>query len=331
MRVSSIFRPLSRDRPWRGAAAGAGLFLLALGVRWALGDLVQGFGPMLLLPAILLAGLVGGIRVGLGVAAGCILVAWTWFFPPYGTFVLRSQEAVTLVTFILTAALELYVIRSLNLAINDLSVEKERSATMFRELQHRVANNLQGVGGVLRQARKALGQDSDGAQALIQAQERLDLMVRVHLSLNNPSLVDLPVGAYLRGLGEDLIKASNTPDVRLTVIAAPVTLDVERLMSLSMIVVEAMTNALKYAFAGRSDGNITIRLGLDGHDYELMVSDDGPGFQTARAPSHRASLGRGIMESLVSQLGGKLSMETGSGATVRVAFPVRSGGPHGNL
>lgn len=121
MRVSGILRPLRRDRPWRGMAVGAGLFALALGARWWLGGLVEGFGPMLLLPAILLAGLFGGIRVGLGVAVACVLVAWTWFFPPYGTFVLRSQEAVTLVTFILTAALELYVIRILNLAINDLS------------------------------------------------------------------------------------------------------------------------------------------------------------------------------------------------------------------
>ena len=322
MRVSRILRPLRRDRPWWGVAAGTGLLVLALGARWELGGLVEGFAPMLLLPAILLAGLFGGIRVGLGLAVGCALVAWIWFFPPYGTFALRSQEAVTLVAFILTAALELYVVRVLNLAINDLSAEKERSATMFRELQHRVANNLQGVGGVLRQARKALGQDSDGARALIKAQERLDLMVHVHLSLNSPSLVDLPIGTYLQRLGEDLIKASNTPDVRLTVIAEPVTLDVERLMSLSMIVVEAMTNALKYAFHGRSDGSIIIRLGGDGQGYELMVSDDGPGFPTARAPSHRASLGRGIMESLVSQLGGKLSMESGSGATVRVAFPV---------
>lgn len=322
MRVSSILRPLRRDRPWWGLAAGGGLFALALGARWELGGLTEGFGPMLLLPAIMLAGLFGGIRVGLCVALASILVAWTWFFPPYGTFVLESREAVTLVAFILTAALELYVVRILNLAINDLSAEKERSATMFRELQHRVANNLQGVGGVLRQARKALSQDSEGAQALIQAQERLDLMVRVHLSLNSPCLVDLPVGTYLQGLGEDLIKASNTPDVRLIVMAAPVRLDVERLMSLSMIVVEAMTNALKYAFHGRSDGSITIRLNVAGRECELTISDDGPGFSTARAAPNGASLGRGIMESLVSQLGGKLSIESGPGVTVRVVYPV---------
>ena len=81
MRVPSFFRPLRRDRPWWGIAAGAILFGLAGVVRWRFGGLTEGFGPMLLLPAILLAGLFGGIRVGLGAFIVCFLTAWVWFFP----------------------------------------------------------------------------------------------------------------------------------------------------------------------------------------------------------------------------------------------------------
>src|SRR5437868_12696587 len=103
VKLAWIFRRLQRDRPRWGIAAGVALLGLAAFVRWGLGGLTEGFGPMLLLPAILLAGLFGGIRVGLGVAVVCILVAWVWFFPPYGPFVLDSRSAVTVVTFILTA------------------------------------------------------------------------------------------------------------------------------------------------------------------------------------------------------------------------------------
>lgn len=319
--ASSIFRPLPRDRPWHGIAAGAGLFGLAVMVRWSLNGLTEGFGPMLLLPAILLSGLLGGIKVGLGVAAVGFAVAWTWFFPPYGTFTLDLRDMVTVVAFYLTAALELYVIRALNLTINDLSVEKERSATMFRELQHRVANNLQFVVSVLHQERKKLDRGSAGALALETAQARLDLMIRVHRSLNSPQLVDLPIGSYLQDLGEDLVRASNTPDVHVTVTAVSVALDVERLMSLSMIVAEAVTNALKYAFRDRPDGNIAIDLSVAGTTCTLTVCDDGPGFPGVASKVNRRSLGRGILESLVSQLQGKLSLEGPPGATVRVVFP----------
>lgn len=322
MKTSSMFRSLPRDRPWRGLASGAALFGMAVIARWKLGGLAEGFGPMLLLPAILISGLIGGIKVGLGVAAVSFLMAWIWFFPPYGTLTVDLKDRVTFVAFALTACLELYVIRVLNLAISDLSVAKERSATMFRELQHRVANNLQVVAGVLRHERRKLDRGSAGALALERAQERLDLMVRVHRSLNSPKLVETPIGSYLQSLCSDLIRASNTPHVHLSVTAAQVRLDVERLMSLSMIVAEAVTNALKYGFRDRPDGNIAIDLGLEGHTCTLTVCDDGPGFPTAVPKPDQRSLGQGIMESLVSQLRGKLSFESGPGATVRIVFPV---------
>ena len=320
--LSSILRPLPRDRPWRGAAAGAGLFGLAALARWKLGGLAEGIGPMLLLPSILLAGLLGGIGVGLGVTVVCFLIAWTWFFPPYGTFILDASQTVTIVAFILTGLLELYVIRVLKLAINELSLAKERSATMFRELQHRIANNLQVVAGLLHQERKRLTPASPGFEALAKAQERLDLMVRVHRSLNSPRIVELPLEVYLRGLADDLIRSADAPDIHLSVSAAPVQLDVERLMSVSMIVAEAITNALKYAFQDRAGGSLSVSLGVRGGAYDLAISDDGPGFPADRPKARRGSLGCGILESLVDQLRGKLSFERGPGATVRVTFPV---------
>lgn len=303
-------------------AVGAGLFGFAAVARWKLGGLAEGFGPMLLLPSILLAGLLGGVCVGSVVAAVCFLVAWTWFFPPYGTFILEPWQTLAIVAFILTAALEIYVIRVLKLAINELSLAKERSATMFRELQHRVANNLQVVASLLYQERKKLDRGAPGFEALANAQQRLDLMARVHRSLNSLRVVDLPIGLHLQHLAEDLIKSSDTPSVQLTVIAAPVPLDVERLMSVSMIVAESVTNALKYAFNGRTGGNLSVSLGVSGRAYDLAISDDGPGFPPGPLKARRGGLGQGIMESLVRQLDGKLSFEGGPGATVRVTFPI---------
>ena len=321
MNLSSILRPLPRDRPWQGIAVGAALFGLAEVARWNLGGLAEGFGPMLLLPSILLAGVLGGVRVGLGVTLVCFLVAWTWFFPPYGSFVLEPHHTATIVAFIFTAGLELYVIRVLKLAINELSLARERSATMFRELQHRVANNLQVLSGLLHQEQKKLDRESPGFQALSNAQQRLDLMIRVHRSLNSPSIVDLPLGVHLQKLAENLIQSSNTPNIHLTVNASPVQLDVERLMSVSMIVAEAVTNALKHAFKDREGGNLAISVGLDGRAYDLTISDDGPGFPPGAITAQHGSLGLGILESLVRQLHGKLSFEAGPGATVRVVFP----------
>src|SRR3954453_10128115 len=106
MRLESWFRKLPRDRPLLGIMAGAAFFVLASLLRWLLGGMSEGFGPMTFLPAILLAGLFGGIRIGIAAAILCVLVAWVMFFPPYGTFILATPHIITMVIFIVTAVLE---------------------------------------------------------------------------------------------------------------------------------------------------------------------------------------------------------------------------------
>lgn len=315
-----FFRGLPRDRPALGLATGLGFFVLASVMRWLLGGLSEGFGPMTFLPAILLAGLFGGIRIGLIVAVVCTLMAWVMFFPPYGTFILVRSQVITMVIFVFTAALELYVIRTLNLAINELSEARERSNTLFRELQHRVANNLQFVAALLRLRRKGLRPGSSGALALQAAETRLDMMSRVHRRLHDPNSVDQPVGRYLQELCADLIRASDTPDIRLTVAAQPIVLDLEARMSVSLIVAELVTNSLKHAFKDRPDGAISIDLAARGHRYILTVSDDGPGLPKNFQQSKSGSLGQGILQSLASQLHGRIVFEAGPGTVVRLIF-----------
>jgi two-component sensor histidine kinase len=316
----SLFRKLPRDRPALGIAAGLGFFMLASALRGLLGGLSEGIGPMTFLPAILLAGLFGGIRIGLAFAVICTLVAWVAFFPPYGTFTLASAHIVTMIAFVLTAALELYVIRSLNLAISDLSEAREHSNTLFRELQHRVANNLQFVAALLQLRRKTLELDSAGAHALEAAQTRLDMMSRVHRRLHDPTSVDQPVGEYLEALCRDLIEASDTPDIRLTVTAQPVVLSLDALMSVSLIVAELVTNSLKHAFRGRSDGAITVELAAERSAYSLTVTDDGPGLPKNFGKTKTGSLGQGILQSLASQLHGNIAFEPGPGTVAKLVF-----------
>jgi len=321
MRAASIFRRLRRDRPWLGLAAGAAFFAIAAGLRWLLGGLAEGFGPMLFLPAIMLAGLFGGIRVALGFAAVCVLIAWTWFFPPYGTFTLEGHERITMVIFVLTAGLELYVIRSLNIAIDDLSKAHERSNTMFRELQHRVANNLQFVARVLLHEKRSIEKGSTGALALEAAMSRLNLMARVHRRLHDPTAIDLPIEEYLEDLCTDLVKASDRPNIQLTINADPLGLDLESLMTLSLIVAEVVTNSLKHAFPNRMDGTISIAITTENHMCTLIIADDGCGMPSTFEKTKGNGLGQGILKNLASQLDGELSFGRGSGTTVCLVFP----------
>jgi hypothetical protein len=66
MNVAPLFRQLKRDRPWFdrpwfGLMLGGSFFATAGLLRWFLGEVSEGFGPMTFLPAIMLAGVFGGI------------------------------------------------------------------------------------------------------------------------------------------------------------------------------------------------------------------------------------------------------------------------------
>jgi two-component sensor histidine kinase len=321
LNIFTVFRRLPRDRPWLGLAAGAAFFILASLLRWLFGGMSEGFGPMTFLPAILLAGLFGGIRIGLAFAIVCTLIAWVLFFPPYGTFTLATPHRITMLIFVFTASLELYVIWSLNLAMHQLAQSQERSNTLFRELQHRVANNLQFVSALLWRRRKLLGADGPAAQALDAARARLDMMSRVHRRLHDPRSVDAPVDEYLRALGTDLIEASETPDVALSVTGDAVVLDLEQLMSVSLIVAELVTNSLKHAFDGRSGGCIEVAIAASGGTLLLTVGDDGPGLPPGFGTAANGRLGQGILHALALQLRGTIAFGEGPGAVAKLVFP----------
>lgn len=320
VRIASFFQKLPSDRPALGIAAGGAFFAVASSLRWELGGMSEGFGPMTLLPSILLAGLFGGIRVALAFAALCAVAAWVFFFPPYGTFILATDHKITVAVFMMTAALEVYVIRSLNLAIFELSEAREHSNTLFRELQHRVANNLQFVAALLNFRKKALRSDPAAVAALDAAQQRLDMMSRVHRRLHDPKSVDQPVGDYLRELCTDLIRASDTPGVQLEVSAEPVVLSLDHLMTASLIVAELVTNSLKHAFAGRPEGKITIDLRCARGLCTLTVADDGPGLPADLGQRDTGSLGQGILHSLARQLHGQIRLSSGPGMVAELTF-----------
>jgi two-component sensor histidine kinase len=317
------FRKLPGDRPLLGIGAGAAFMIAASALRWLLGGMSEGFGPMTFLPTILLAGLFGGIRIGLAFGAVCTLISWVLFYPPYGTFILASPHRIAMLIFVFTASLELYVIWSLNLAMHALAQSQQRSNTLFRELQHRVANNLQSVSALLWNRRKLLGPaDGIAAEALDAARARLDMMSRVHRRLHDPRSVDAPVEEYLKSVCTDLIQASDTPNVVLRVTSNSSVLDLRQLMSVSLIVAELVTNSLKHAFVGRADGSITIDIANAGGMKVLTVADDGPGFPQDFNKTTAGRLGQGILQSLARQLDGRISFApgTGKGTVATVVF-----------
>lgn len=118
---------------------------------------------------------------------------------------------------------------------------------------------------------------------------------------------------------------------RVTVQAAP--RSPERLLALAMLIVEALTNSLKHAFAGRDGGDggtVTIALTeLPDQPGQLclLVEDDGVGLPDGFDAQRLPSLGWKIIQSLAAQLSGRLSHGPangpggGTGTRIELHFP----------
>ena len=91
----------------------------------------------------------------------------------------------------------------------------------------------------------------------------------------------------------------------------------------SLIVNELLTNALAHAFPPGRPGRISVRLRrtADGR-VELSVTDDGVGFPQEIDYRNPTSLGLRIVNILVQQIRGTLTLERKSGTSFSITFPI---------
>jgi len=298
-------------------AIGIAMFAIAFAVRWAIK--VDGFPFITFFPAVLAAGMLGGVGAG-AICTVLGLLAARFFFTS-ASFYLGLNTAtslVPLVLFALAAGVELLLIGLLNRAIDELWLARERSNTLFRELQHRVANNLQFVGALLHLQRKTpLSKDA----ALAAAHLRLDVMGRIHRKLYDPANADRPIMEFLRDLCTDLIQSAGASNVTLKVTDAPLKLSFEKLSPLALIVAEIVTNSLKHGFPDGRTGSISIDLKTEPAPLcTLVVADDGIGFSPDKPNGGEEGLGRRVIESLAAQLDATTASSSDHGACIAITF-----------
>lgn len=324
-----------RELGWFGYAIGTVGFALALGVRMWLGDSLIGYPYVTFFPVVVLTTFFGGIRPGIFSAVLCGLGAWYFFMPPGLGFALVWPSTYLAIGFyLLVVFVDIALIHAMDQALAALTAEQQRTAellrqqqTLFRELQHRVANNMSFVASLLKLQMRKLAPDDPVASVLEDARSRIFAMERIHRKLYDPGQVELPVGPYLEELCQEIVDSSGNRSVTCRVDSGPMVFEFERLVTLSLLISEVVTNALKHAFTPDAPGSISVSLDTsdDGH-LELRVLDDGRGLPPDFRADESPGLGMRIVQGLVTQLGGTIDWrpangQGGRGTLAVVRFP----------
>lgn len=324
--------PLRLSHPMLAYVVACAFTTIALAVRMtAEAVLPTGYPFVSFFPAVILTSFLFGIGPGIFASILGGLFSWYMFIPPLHTFHLSGVTVLALGFYAFVCATEVGLVHLMQRANYHLGAERERSRALaetremlFRELQHRVSNNLQVVAALIALQRRNVT-DEAARRALDEASGRLSLIGKIGRALYDPSGQQMGVEAFVGALADDILEASGRRDITVAMdVEADLTIPPDAAVPVALILAEAINNAIEHGFAEGRRGRVAIRLLRDDTQrFRMEIADDGHGIPAGHVPGEGKSLGLRIASALAQQLGGVFSLEprTPGGARALLEFP----------
>jgi two-component sensor histidine kinase len=199
-----------------------------------------------------------------------------------------------------------------------MSILIEHGVVGLAEADHRIANNLASLNGVIRLQRGAIGKSgktftSDQVCVLLDdISARLEVTARLHKALalsENGNGVNL--GDFLRDICEMIGALAPQGKMKLTFNdSSSGNIDPRHALRAALIAAELLTNACKYAHPSGLIVKVHIHSETKGDgSFVVEVTDDGVGFPEDFDPLTDGGLGFQLMRALANGLNAKLQFE----------------------
>ncbi len=209
------------------------------------------------------------------------------------------------------------IITHKNELLQHLLTEKE---WLLKEVHHRVKNNLHTVICLLESQAAYL--ENDALKAIENSQHRIYAMSLIHQKLyQSDETKTINMSEYISELSkslEDSFGVSNQIQFKLKI--DPVSLDISHAIPLGLIINEAVTNSIKYAFPNNRRGEISILLIDDGGQIMLELSDNGIGMPEIVNEAESGSLGILLMRGLSDDIDADISFKIDNGTKINIKF-----------
>jgi len=201
----------------------------------------------------------------------------------------------------------------------ELARAVEQQDLAMQEIHHRVKNNLQVVASLLNlqasrirqpEARAEFQSARDRVRALATLHRHLYADGEVHTINMRSFLVEL-CGQLFQAMGEN-----EGVRIALDIEAPELRMLSDQAVPLALIVTEAVSNALKYAFPGGRSGHVGVHLTEEGEFVRLVIQDDGVGIPAGRSETEtgtRDGIGLQLIRGFSRQLGATLDVQENQG------------------
>lgn len=205
----------------------------------------------------------------------------------------------------------------------ELKQSVEAKDSLIREVYHRVKNNLVMVTSLIRLKQREIGDEV----SLKDLESRINAISTVHSMLYRDDRIDvidmnryvhLLLGACLRGNGELCVE--------LQLAVERIYLDPDTAIPLGLILNEIAANALKHSFLPGQKNTFSMELARKDDRCVFDISVSGSPFPEDVDFKNTPSLGLKLINALVGQLKGSLTLEKRPVTRYRVSIPLQNDG-----
>jgi PAS domain S-box-containing protein len=201
-----------------------------------------------------------------------------------------------------------------------LRASLQEKEALLREIHHRVKNNLQVISSLLRLQFRYMG-EKPVEEILFDTQNRLLSMSLIHEKLyQSENVGNIDFREYINELLSHLFHsfAANKKQITLINKVERVFLPLDTAIPCGLIVNELVSNCLKHAFPEGRNG--FVKLATNGRDdgLELVIADNGVGIPAQVDIAAAQTLGLRLVDTLVKQLGGELTISGTEGTEIRI-------------
>lgn len=206
---------------------------------------------------------------------------------------------------------------------SEITKQNSEKTILLQEIHHRVKNNLQIINSLFNI--QAYYTDSEEIKTVFrESQNRILSMSKIHQSLyESNDFSKLNLKTYITTLVQD-IKVSYTlnQEVKLDLdIEENITIDLDSLIPFALITNEIISNALKYAFEGKTNNVISIDIKQDEHKTtKIKISDNGIGLPDNFDWENPTSMGTDLIKTLTEQLEGDITVNSNKGTHYLLTF-----------
>lgn len=203
-----------------------------------------------------------------------------------------------------------------------LSSLKEKDA-LFRELHHRVKNNLQMVCSMLF-FKEAITKEENLKSFITETSNKIRSISEIHEQLLQLKEVDkLEIKSYLESLCKRVVSAYSTSNDHYSLMFDIESgyMNIDKALNIGLILNEAISNIIKYAYPETHEKPVYITYKPQGSYYLLEVKDEGVGISAEDKEKLGRSYGFQLLNIFSRQLKGTLEIVNDSGTAVQVKIP----------